>query len=134
MEAEAEITENVEHGRDLRMEANPTKSLDKLLKDLQEKHEAAEQERVVANLIEKSRRSRDGTPPDYQAYYEANSGSVYYISDTSGDWIRVQESGVRRYLMIEKGVSTKKFPTNIHHSIKRCTTCIRTIQSATRAN
>ena len=116
------------------MEANPTKSLDKLLKDLQEKHEAAEQERVVANLIEKSRRSRDGTPPDYQAYYEANSGSVYYISDTSGDWIRVQESGVRRYLMIEKGVSTKKFPTNIHHSIKRCTTCIRTIQSATRAN
>ena len=80
------------------------------MKDLWQQQKIEELERATANFQEKLRRNQDGTPPDYQAYYEANSGSTYYISNASGDWIPVQESGVKRYLMIEKGVSTKKIP------------------------
>ena len=80
MEAESTITQNVEN--EVREIAKPTlrKPMDEIIEFINQQQRTEELERVTANFHEKIRRRRDGTPPDYQAFYEAKTG-VYYIPD-----------------------------------------------------
>ena len=77
--------------------------MDEIIEFINQQQRTEELERVTANFHEKIRRRRDGTPPDYQAFYEAKTG-VYYIPDGLGNFTSVNESGVKEYLMIEKGI------------------------------
>jgi len=86
-----------------------TKALDEIVEDIQEQKQAEELERIAAEFQEKLRRDREGTPPNYQAYYEAKNAGVYYYPDASGNWTSVNESGIKRYLMIERRISAKKY-------------------------